>query len=64
MVRALLYDANIHMVEKNKIINRHLRHQFIRKVIAAVLAASIFVGLMSYAIYMEHRPISKEDVNK
>jgi hypothetical protein len=52
------------MVEKNKIINHHLRRQFIRKVTVAVLAASLFVGLMSYAIYMEHRPISKEDVNK
>jgi membrane-anchored glycerophosphoryl diester phosphodiesterase (GDPDase) len=50
------------MVEKKKIINRHLRRQFIRKVIVAVLASLIFVGLMSYAIYMEHRPASKEDV--
>lgn len=50
------------MIEKNKVINRHLRREFIRKVVVAIFAASIFVGLMSYAIYMDHRTTSKEDV--
>ena len=42
------------MSDKNKDIDSYLRRQRLRKVLVYVSALIIFVGFMSFALYMEH----------
>ena len=42
------------MSKKNQTINSYLRRQRIRKALAFVSVIVLFVGFMSYALYMEH----------
>jgi len=44
----------LNMSKKNQVINSYLRRQRFRKVLAFVSVVVLFVGFMSYALYMEY----------
>jgi type II secretory pathway component PulL len=44
-------------------INQYLRRQLIRKWVTYILAALLFVGFMSYALYQEHGTVTKDNAD-
>lgn len=50
------------MNDSNQIIKKYLRRQLIRKWMIYIFSALLFVGLMSYALYKEHSPVTKDNI--
>ena len=52
----------MHKSDNNKSIDKHLRSQLANKLIIIISVAIVFIGFMSFALYMEYGPDS-ETVN-
>ena len=50
------------MNDNNQVINQYLRRQLIRKWVIYIFAALLFVGLMSYALFKEHSPVTENNI--
>ncbi len=50
------------MNDNNQVINQHLRRKLIRQWVIYIFSTLIFVGFMSYALYKEHNPVTKDNI--